>query len=70
MYTVVPKHPHNESERDPYPLLDLDQNWGLTDEEFNSQYGIEKESKRSRNKQLLKEIIKLYGGESELDTTE
>lgn len=66
MYTVVPKHPRNESEKDPFPFLENYQNWGLTDEEFILKFGKEKQDRRKR-KQVLKSIVKSLGGESALD---
>lgn len=67
MYTVVPKHPENESERDPFPFLENFQNWGLTDEEFKLKYASGKYRERREEEALLLEIIKELGGESELD---
>ena len=61
MYTVVPKKPEHECERDPYPFLNTDQNWGLTDEEFKLKHS-KKYKERRRREALLQEIIQELRG--------
>ena len=67
MYTVVPKHPEYECEKDPYPFLNTDQNWGLTNDEFKLKYAGGKWKRRREELLLLQEIIKDMGDENEVD---
>lgn len=67
MYTVVPKHPKYEYERDPFPFLENFQNWGLTDEEFKLKYAGGKYKRKRERIALLKEIIEELRGKDELD---
>ncbi len=66
MYTVVPKYPKNEVDRDPFPFLDGDKDWGLTDEEFKLKYAGGKYRRRREREELLRLIIKEMRGEYEL----
>ena len=70
MYTAVPKHPKNESEKDPYPLLDSNRNWGLTDEEFKLRFAGGKYEKKRKRIMLLKAIIESMRGQNEVDQVE
>ncbi len=67
MYTVVPKYPKSELDRDPYPLLDNGQNWGLTDEEFKLRFGGGKYAIQRRKIRLLNIIINDVKEKDELD---
>jgi hypothetical protein len=57
MYTVVPKQPKGDIDKDPYPLLDMKINWGLTDEEFKLKYAGGKWAKKRKRIELLQAII-------------
>ena len=67
MYTVVPKHPKNEIERDPFPFLDSDKDWGLTDEEFKLKYAGGKYKRKRERKALLIAIMEELWGENKMD---
>lgn len=67
MYTAVPKHPKNESEKDPFPFLDNHRSWGLTDEEFKLKYAGGKYEKKRKKIELLNAIIDEVRGTDEVD---
>ena len=67
MYTVVPKHPIGDIDKDPFPFLDMNQPWGLTDEEFKLKYAGGRWKRRREKIALLKEIIEELRGNYELD---
>lgn len=52
-------------QEDPHPLLDSDQYWGLTNEEFKLKFCSEYKKKRKR-KVLLNLIIQELRGENEM----
>lgn len=67
MYTVVPKKPKYEADRDPYPFLDADQPWGLTDEEYKLRHAGGKYRRKREQIALLEEIIQELRGIDEMD---